>query len=103
MFSKKLLFLGSCWTFLAAGAIEGIKAIATGELINLYEQELLDCDDLISHGCDSGCVNKAFDWVLSNGGIASAVDYPHYKAKKGTCQAHKVLFLLSVSFHISLK
>ena len=34
---------GSCWTFSSTGAVEGAWAISTGQLINLAEQELVDC------------------------------------------------------------
>ncbi|KAJ1403003.1 Peptidase C1A, papain C-terminal [Sesbania bispinosa] len=67
---------GSCWTFSAAGAIEGINAIATRRLISLSEQELLDCDH-ISQGCNSGWVDAAFNWVKRNHGIALEHDYPY--------------------------
>jgi KDEL-tailed cysteine endopeptidase len=42
---------GSCWAFSTTGAIEGINAIYTGTLETLSEQELIDCDIGIDHGC----------------------------------------------------
>ncbi|XP_019234964.1 PREDICTED: oryzain beta chain-like [Nicotiana attenuata] len=78
---------GSCWAFSACGSMEGINAIATGELINLSEQELVSCDSSNS-GCDGGLMDYAFEWVINNGGIDSASDYP-YTASQGTCNITK--------------
>ncbi|CAN4084216.1 unnamed protein product [Withania somnifera] len=81
---------GACWSFSAAGAIEGINAIVTGELISLSEQELIDCDSTHSNsGCKGGLMDPAFEWVINNGGIDSAANYP-YKASQGICNYNKV-------------
>ncbi|KAJ1402156.1 Peptidase C1A, papain C-terminal [Sesbania bispinosa] len=79
---------GSCWTFSATGAIEGINAIVAKNLVSLSEQELVDCDP-VSYGCQGGWVDEAFNWVIANGGIAPEQDYP-YAGVKGTCKASQM-------------
>lgn len=44
---------GSCWAFSAIGVLEGAHAIATGELLDLSEQQLVSCDTG-NHGCHGG-------------------------------------------------
>lgn len=44
---------GSCWDFSAVGVVESAHAILTGDLENLSEQEILDCD-FLDGGCGGG-------------------------------------------------
>ena len=78
---------GSCWTFSATGAVEGAWAISKGQLIDLSEQELVDCATGISygsHGCNGGQMEGAFKFVIEHG-QCSLASYP-YTAKDGTCK-----------------
>jgi C1A family cysteine protease len=78
---------GSCWSFSTTGAIEGINAITTGQLISLSEQELVECVTT-NWGCDGGYMDYAFEWVLQNGGIDTESNYP-YTAKDAICNITK--------------
>lgn len=83
---KNQMLCGSCWAFSATGAIEGINAIVTGEMRSLSEQQLVDCDTAMDHGCHGGLMDYAFDYVMSNGGIDTEGDYP-YTGQDGACDA----------------
>lgn len=77
---------GSCWTFSSTGAVEGAWAISTGQLINLAEQELVDCAGAKygSMGCNGGQMEGAFKYIIEHGQCALSA-YP-YTAKDGTCE-----------------
>jgi hypothetical protein len=82
---------GSCWSFSAAGAIEGAYQIASGTLMDLSEEDLVQCDTTDS-GCNGGSMENAFTWVESHG-IASLSTYPYSSSTSsgttGTCDSTK--------------
>eukprot|EP00931_Biecheleriopsis_adriatica_P049490 TRINITY_DN2862_c0_g1_i5.p1 TRINITY_DN2862_c0_g1~~TRINITY_DN2862_c0_g1_i5.p1 ORF type:complete len:346 (-),score=98.53 TRINITY_DN2862_c0_g1_i5:252-1289(-) len=77
---------GSCWSFSAAGALEGAYAIATGKLNSLSEQQFVDCDSS-DHGCEGGLPSLAFTFAQEN--AICTYDSYGYAAKQGTCSADK--------------
>jgi C1A family cysteine protease len=74
---------GSCWSFSTTGALEGAWQIATGKLISLSEQQLVDCNRENS-GCGGGTMDAAFTY-LKDHPVCTEEGYP-YKQKAGTCQ-----------------
>lgn len=86
---------GSCWSFSTTGNIEGVHAVATGDLISLSEQELVDCDKT-DQGCNGGLMDNAFEQIEELGGLETEADYA-YKGKQGQCKLEKSKIAVNIS------
>ena len=80
---------GSCWTFSATGAVEGAWAISKGQLIDLSEEQLVECAGLKygSMGCNGGQMDGAFKYVIEHGQCAlSSYPYTSGTGQSGSCK-----------------
>ncbi|XP_031478482.1 thiol protease SEN102-like [Nymphaea colorata] len=92
---------GSCWAFSTVVAIEGITQIKTKKLVSVSEQELVDCDTG-NGGCNGGLMEKAFEFVEKNGGLALEKKYP-YTEKQGKCNVSKLKINdVTIDGHVSV-
>jgi cathepsin L len=66
-------------------ATEGLVKIATGELISMSEQQVLDCTGGIS-SCSGGDINAALRYVAASGGLQPEADYA-YVGQQGACRS----------------
>lgn len=79
---------GSCWVFSAVGSMEGAYQIASGKLVSLAEQQIVDCDHSFlppTLGCSGGSMGPAFNYARAHG-VCTESSYP-YQAKNGKCVA----------------
>lgn len=77
---------GSCWTFGILGALESHYFIKTGQLLNLSEQQLVDCVT-DNFGCNGGFTWETYTYLIHND-IVLAEDYP-YEEKQVECRANE--------------
>jgi len=84
---------GSCWAFSAVGGLEGRAAIATGNLQQFSEQQLVDCDHNGDEGCNGGLMDQAFEYLMVNSTGVCTEDSYGYKGSGGI--ARKAAALLA--------
>ena len=81
---------GSCWSFSATGSMEGAYQIASGKLVSLSEEVLVQCDTTNDDGCQGGLMDNAFKFAETHG-ITADSDYPYTSGTgiRGLCQPKK--------------
>ncbi|KAL4233440.1 hypothetical protein ACF0H5_008121 [Mactra antiquata] len=95
---------GSCWSFSATGSLEGQNAKATGKLISLSEQQLVDCSGTYGNqGCNGGLMDQAFEYIKAIGGIESESDYPYEAREEYSCHFKKSLERVKVSGYVDIE
>lgn len=65
---------GSCWAFGSIAALESAYLIATGNMTDLAEQDLVSCCNYCwgdpAGGCEGGYMYKAYDYLRDTGAIS---------------------------------
>jgi len=86
---------GSCWAFSVTGNVEGQYAVKHGQLLDLSEQELVDCDTR-DNGCGGGLPENAYKTLLEIGGLETEADYG-YDGKDEACKFNRSRVAAKVS------
>jgi len=68
---------GSCWTFGTTETLESYWALAGHPVTSMAMQQILDCDQSSSYGCNGGNPEQAYAYIYSNGGLDSFASYPY--------------------------
>jgi cathepsin L len=84
---------GSCWSFGTAETVESHFALAKGELLDLSEQQILDCTPNPNQcggtgGCGGGTAELAYAQIMQMGGLSSEWTYPYVSYFGQNSQCH---------------
>jgi len=79
---------GSCWAFSSVAALEGYWKVTNKTLLDLSEQQLVDCSKSEgNYGCEGGLMDQAFNYTRQKGACTQK-SYP-YNGTTQHCAASK--------------
>ncbi|RWS22537.1 Cathepsin L-like protein, partial [Leptotrombidium deliense] len=82
---------------------KGQHAKATGKLVSLSEQQLVDCSKKFDNeGCNGGLMTNSFRYVIAKGGIDTEESYP-YEAVEGECRVKNGTIGAKISKYVEIK
>jgi len=97
---------GSCWAFATVANAESVWAIDKGTLLDLSEQELIDCSRGMGYwnrGCHGGNPDSSFQYMIQHG-IAEEQDYPYTSGDSttdGKCQRYTPVVSFTKCYDVS--
>jgi cathepsin F len=86
---------GCCWAFSSVANIESLYYIKYRQVVDLAEQQLLNCDTYDS-GCNGGSMMNAFAYLKSSTGLIKESDLP-YTSSSATCAISNFLPVAKVT------
>lgn len=92
---KDQYFCGSCYAFGAVAALESYYFLKTGQLLNLSEQNFIDCAPY-NNGCVGGNPYSCFNYAIENG-VMMESDYEYDEMVNPKCSydLEKALYPIS--------
>lgn len=89
---------GCCYAFAAISALESNIFLKTGKLLDLSEQEIVDCAyGYFTAGCYGGYEIGALNYIQNNGEISIESDYPYVASQEKCKRSVKNISKVSVS------
>ncbi|CAD7094065.1 unnamed protein product [Hermetia illucens] len=94
---RNQLSCGSCYAFSIAESIEAQVYKRTGKILDLSEQQIVDCSTRTGNkGCAGGSLRNTLKYLEQYGGLMRDRDYP-YRAKEKHCRFAKELAVVQIS------
>ncbi|XP_064388733.1 procathepsin L-like [Halichondria panicea] len=76
----------SCYAFAITGALESMNALATKKIVQLSEQNIVDCSiPYGNRGCSGGSRLSSLMYIIDSGGLDTETTYPYF-ARQSLCQ-----------------